>query len=62
MIHDILNIPQKEFKRIETLIKNDKAFYDIQVSKIQIILLCKIIELDKRMKKLEEHCSTPLIH
>ena len=62
MIHKILNIEAGEFKRVETLVKNDKAFFDIQVSKIQIILLCKIMELDKRMKKLEEHCSTPLIH
>ncbi len=61
MINTFLNIPQEELKKIETMIKNDKAFYDIQVSKMQIILLYKLMEIEKRIKKLEEH-KLPLIH
>lgn len=62
MINTFLNIPQEELKKIETLIKNDKAFYDIQVSKIHIILLYKLMEMENRVKKLEERCTIPLIY
>jgi hypothetical protein len=48
-----INIPDEEYKAIEALIHSDSSPVGIDAKKTHILILHKLLELEKRLDKLE---------
>ena len=48
-----INIPDEEYKEIEALIHSDNSPVGIDAKKTHILILHKLIELEKRLDRLE---------
>jgi hypothetical protein len=48
------NIPEEEYKKIEQMIASDESVVGIDAKKTHIIILHKLIVLEKRLERIEE--------
>lgn len=48
------NIPKKEYEAIEDMISSAESVVGIDAKKTHIIIIHKLIEIEKRLKALEE--------
>jgi hypothetical protein len=52
-----LNVPESQYAEIEKLIGSESSPVGIDAKKTHIIILAKLLEIEKRLAKLEEQAG-----
>jgi hypothetical protein len=62
MENQFFNIPKEELQQFEELLKQDEVSKDEKMSKVQLIILYKLNQWEKRHKEFEKRWMTPYIN
>jgi hypothetical protein len=62
MTNQLFNIPAEELQQLEELLRNDESLKGENISKVQLIILYKLEQWEKRYEEFEKRWMTPYIH
>lgn len=62
MNKQLFQISTEELRQFEELLRNDEDLKDEKISKIELIILYKLQEWEKRYSEFKKRWATPIIH